>query len=423
MGTYAYEAMNSVGQTVKGSIEATSRDEAVAKIRAQGNFPSKIKEQAGSKASTKAAASSRGGGSATAASGRKRKTAGKVSSKVLCQFTRQLATLVDAGLPILRSLRILEQQQKPGPLRLAIRLVAEDVEGGATLSEAMSRHPKTFNRLYVNMVRAGELGGVLDLILQRLAEFMEKSQALRRKVVGAMIYPAAVISFALAIVAGIMVFVVPSFQQIFADMGTGLPRPTAMLLAFSHWIAAEHGWVVLLGFPFMVIALMKLIKLSAAGRLFLDTVKLKVPIFGKISSKTSVARFARTLGVLLAAGVPILEALIITRDTAGNEAFSRALSKVHDGIREGESFAEPLRQAKIVEPMVVNMIDVGEETGELDNMLTKVADTYEEEVETLVASMVSLLEPVMVIFLGGMVGTIVVALFLPMVSMIQNVSK
>lgn len=419
MPTFSYEAMNKVGQPVKGTVEATSSEEAIAKVRAQGHFPTKIKAASGG--------SGKGPGiikrvSISASGTAKRKAAGGVSTKLLCQFTRQLATLVDAGLPILRSLRILEQQQKPGALKMAIRFVAEDVEGGATLSEAMSRHPKAFNRLYVNMVRAGELGGVLDVILQRLADFMEKAQHLKSKVIGAMIYPAAVISFAMLIVVGIMLVVIPQFETIFADMDQELPAVTALLMDASKWIKDDNGWAVVLVTPFAIMGILKLIRMSSTGRFFLDSISLKIPVFGQITGKTAVARFTRTLGTLLAAGVPILEALTITRDTAGNEAFSRALSKVHDGIREGESFAEPLRQAKIVEPMVVNMIDVGEETGELDSMLGRVADTYEGEVETLVSSMVSLLEPFMVITLGGIVGFIVVALFMPMVSMIQNVA-
>ncbi len=418
MPTFSYEAMNKVGQPVKGTVEATSSEEAIAKVRAQGHFPTKIKEASGG-------GSGKGPGvikRVTVGADRgKRKTAGSVSTKLLCQFTRQLATLVDAGLPILRSMRILEQQQKPGALKMAIGLVAEDVEGGATLSEAMSRHPKTFNRLYVNMVRAGELGGVLDVILQRLADFMEKAQHLKSKVLSAMIYPSAVISFAVLIVVGIMLVVIPKFESIFSDMGQDLPPVTALLLNTSNWIKNDYGWAVVLVSPFAIIFGLRLIRMSESGKFFLDSVALHVPVFGQITGKTAVARFTRTLGTLLAAGVPILEALTITRDTAGNEAFARALSKVHDGIREGESFAEPLRQAKIVEPMVVNMIDVGEETGELDSMLGRVADTYEGEVDTLVSSMVSLLEPFMVISLGLIVGFIVVALFMPLVSMIQNV--
>jgi len=416
MPTFSYEAMNSVGQPVKGTVDAATSEEAIAKVRAQGNFPTKIKESAGKARPT--GGTGGGGGAPT-----RRKAAGKVSGKLLTQFTRQMATLVDAGLPILRSLRILEQQQKPGMLRVAIRLVSGDVEGGSTLSEAMSRHPKTFDRLYVNMVRAGELGGVLDLILNRLADFMERSQALKRKVIGALIYPIAVISFAILIVTGMLYFVVPSFQEIFSDMGQSLPALTRALLAFSAWIREDFGWLVMLGIPFGIVVLIKLIKLSNGGRYILDLVKLQIPVFGKISSKSSIARFTRTLGVLLSAGVPILEALVITRDTAGNEPYSRALSRVHDGIREGDRFADPLRQAKIVEPMVVNMIDVGEETGELDTMLGKIADTYEEEVEALVGSMVSLLEPLMVITLGLIVGFIVVSLFLPMISLIQNIQS
>ena len=419
MPVFTYEAMNSVGQPIKGEIEATTSEEAITKVRAKGEFPTKIKEKAG-KRGPKGAQAEAGAG---ARPGSKRRTVGAVSTKLLTQFTRQLSTLVDAGLPILRSLRILEQQQKPGMLRVAIRLVADAVEGGSTLSEAMEQHPKAFDRLYTNMVRAGELGGVLDLILQRLADFMEKSQALKRKVVGAMIYPTAVITFALGIVALLLIFVVPKFEMIFADMGEKLPGPTRALLGTSAWLTEDMGWLFLIGVPLAFWLLLKLLKTSEGGRYAVDSMKLHIPLVGSIISKTSVARFARTLGTLLSAGVPILEALNITRDTSGNQVYSRALGKVHDGIREGESFAEPLRQAKIVEPMVVNMIDVGEETGELDKMLNKVADTYDEEVETLVSSMTSLLEPIMVITLGLIVGFIVVSLFMPMVGMLEMLQK
>ncbi len=418
MPTFMYEAMNSVGQPVKGEVDAGSSEEAISKVRAMGNFPTRIKERTGPK--SKAGAKP---GAARAAAAPKKggiRVAGSVSNKLLCQFTRQLSTLQDAGLPILRSLRILEQQQKPGMMRVAIRLVAEDVEGGATLSEAMARHPKAFDRLYTNMVRAGELGGVLDVILQRLADFLEKSQALRRKIIGAMIYPAAVITFAILIVTGIMMFVIPAFKTIFLEMQVKLPAITEFLIAVSSFIS-DGGWALVLGFPFILWLTFRLLKISKGGRYFVDNLKLHTPILGQIVSKTSVARFSRTLGTLLSAGVPILEALNITRDTAGNEVFSRAMNSVHDGIREGESFAEPLRQAKIVEPMVVNMIDVGEETGELDKMLTKVADTYDDEVDTLVNSMVRLLEPIMVITLGGIVLVIVLAIFSPMVALLQSV--
>ena len=420
MPTFQYEAMNTVGQPVKGEIDAGSSEDAISKLRSQGNFPTKIKEKAAKKGGKKSGPAGRGAAAGPKKPGRR--NVGAVSGKLLTQFTRQLSTLIDAGLPILRSLRILEEQQKPGMLRIAIRMVAEDVEGGTTLSEAMERHPKAFNRLYVNMVRAGELGGVLDLILQRLADFMEKSQALKRKVVGAMIYPSAVITFALTIVTLLLIFVVPKFKDIFKDMGSRLPGTTQFLLNLSAWVTGG-GYMVIIGAPVALWLILKLLKTSKGGRMFVDTMQLHLPLVGSIISKTSVARFTRTLGTLLSAGVPILEALNITRDTAGNEVYARALTRVHDGIREGDSFADPLRQARVVDAMVVNMIDVGEETGELDKMLNKVADTYDDEVETLVSSMTALLEPVMVITLGVIVGFIVIALFMPMVGMLDALQK
>ncbi len=415
MPKFAYKAMNSAGQAVKGEIDANNSEDAIARIRQKGEFPTEVKEKAGRRAP-------RGAPGAQGPAQRRVRSVGRVSTKLLVQFTRQLSTLIDAGLPVLRALRILEEQQKPGPMRMAIRMVADDVEEGTPLSEAMSRHPKAFNKLYVNMVRAGELGGVLDVVLRRLAEFLERMQSLRRKVIGAMIYPAAVVVFATAIVMGLMAFVIPKFEEIFADMGDELPGITKILMGVSHWIQAEFGWLVILCIPVAIFLLLKLLRMSDSGRYFADSAKLNMPVLGKIISKTSVARFSRTLGTLLNAGVPILEALNITRETSGNEVFARALVGVRDGIREGESFAEPLRQAKIVEPMVVNMIDVGEETGALDEMLEKVAETYDEEVEVMISGMVSLLEPVMVITLGLIVGFIVVALFMPMVTMLQSMS-
>jgi len=417
MANFTYEAMNSVGQPVKSEVEATSKEDAVARIRAMGYFPTKISEKSAKRA--KAAAP---GAAIGARAPARRRAAGSVPKKLLTQFTRQLSTLVDAGLPILRSLRILEQQQKPGMLRVGLRLVADDVEGGLSLSEAMSKHPKAFNRLYTNMVRAGELGGVLDVILQRLADFMEKAQALRRKIIGAMIYPAAVISFAMMIVTGLLWFIVPKFKDIFAGMGEDLPALTQTLLDISMFVKGG-GWIAIVGLPFGLWAVARLMRISPGGRYMVDSLKLRLPVFGQIIAKTAVARFSRTLGTLLSAGVPILEAINITADTSGNEVFARALHKVHDGIREGENFAEPLRQAKIVQPMVVNMIDVGEETGDLDKMLEKVADTYDDEISTLVQGMTAMLEPVMVISLGVIVGFIVVALFMPMVHMINAVQK
>lgn len=497
MPVYQYQAMNAAGQEVKESIEAPSADEAVAKVRSKGLFLLKIRET--SKAAKK---KKERGQPAEAAAQPKRKSAGgfgKVKDKQIVQFTRQLSTLQDAGLPILRSLRILEQQQKPGMLKTILGNVAEDVESGSTLSEAMERNPKAFDRLYTNMVAAGEAGGVLDVILQRLAEFMEKAQALRRQVIGAMIYPAVVITFAVGIVSGIMIVVVPKFKEIFSDFGADLPGPTVLLMNISDWFIMSGGWVVVLITPpsiFMMLARMRrsndlksgaveilkyIVMIMGVGFFFvicagllifldmmessfqqagagiltvwgsaqlyalyfvipvcalaallgmgkggigygIDKMLLAIPVVGAILGKTSIARFSRTLGTLISAGVPILEALTITKETSGNRVYGYALGQVHDSIRQGESFAGPLRQAKVCDNLVVNMIDVGEETGDLDKMLMKVADNYDEEVEALVGSLVSLLEPVMVIFLGTVVGFIVIALFLPLVTLINSVS-
>jgi len=415
MSTFVYEAMNQTGQEVKDQIEASSAEDALGKIRSLGLFPTRIREKGGRKKGEAGGKRKKKGGAITF---------GRAKTKHVTQFTRQLATLQDAGLPILRSLTILEEQQKPGPLKNALSTISEDVEGGSTLSEAMSKHPKAFDRLYVNMVAAGETGGVLDVILIRLAEFMEKAQKLKNKIKGAMIYPTVVMSFAVAIVSMIMVVVVPKFKDIFADFDATLPMVTQYLIGISNWFVhgTPPGWAIVLISPIAFFLFTKLLKQSKGGRFALDTVKLKIPVMGQIIGKSSVARFTRTLGTLVNAGVPILEAINITKETSGNEVYARALSKVHDSIREGESFADPLRAAKVCDGIVVNMVSVGEETGELDKMLIKVADNYDEDVEVLVGSLISLLEPIMVAVLGVIVGFIVVALFLPLVALIQSIT-
>ena len=414
MPSFAYEAMNQAGQEVKDEIDALSSEDALAKIRNLGYFPTRIREKGGAKAKAAAGKKKGGGGFSI----------GRVKNKQITLITRQLSTLQDAGLPILRSLQILEEQQKPGLLKNTLRGMTEDIEGGSTLSEACARHPRAFNRLYVNMVAAGEAGGVLDIILQRLAEFMEKAEKLKRKIISAMIYPAVVISFAGAIVVGIMIVVIPKFKDIFNDFGVTLPAPTLFLMGTSDWVVlgTPPGWLIILLSPFAIMGVIKLIRSSNGGKYALDYVGLKIPGLGMLMQKTAVARFTRTLGTLIAAGVPILEAINITRDTSGNEVYARALGKVHDSIREGESFAGPLRITKVCDGLVTNMIDVGEETGDLDKMLLKIADNYEEDVDVAVNSLVSLLEPLMVITMGSIVGFIVVALFMPLVELIQSVS-
>lgn len=413
MATFLYEAMNQTGQEEKGQIDASSAEDALEQIRGRGLFPTRIREKGGKKKAA-AGAKKKGGGIAI----------GKPKAKAITTFTRQLSTLQDAGLPILRSLNILGEQQKPGALKNALLGVAEDVEGGATLSEAMAKHPKAFNRLYVNMVAAGETGGVLDVILLRLADFMEKAQKLKAKIKGAMIYPSVVITFAVGIVTMIMIVVVPKFEEIFADFDTKLPGVTVLLINTSNWFVhgKPPGWAVLVFSPVGMLIFMKLLNQSKGGRFAKDSVILKLPIAGQIAGKSSIARFCRTLGTLVSAGVPILEAINITKETAGNEVFARALGKVHDSIREGDTFADPLRAAKVCDGIVVNMISVGEETGELDKMLIKIADNYDEEVEVLVGSLISLLEPIMVAVLGAVVGFIVIALFLPLVALIQTMT-
>ena len=425
MPSFQYEAVNETGQTQKGTVAARTSEEAIARIRSDKLFPRWVREQKVKRG--------RGGGDSPTASKRARKKGdfsiniGGVGTKKLTAFTRQLSTLQDAGLPILRSLAILEQQQKPGLLKNVIGGVHDDVSGGSALSESMARHPKAFNKLYTKMIAAGEVGGVLDQILQRLAEFLEKAARLKARIVSAMIYPTVVISVAVLIVTGIMVFIIPKFEQIFVDFDTELPGLTMFLIASAKWTAGSHpgqsvpGWIFVLISPFALFLAINLIRKTNGGKMALDSAVLYLPVVGNLISKTSIAKFTRTLGTLIRAGVPILDAILITRDTSGSAVYQKALTGVHDSVRQGESFAEPLREAKVCDAIVTNMIDVGEETGDLDKMLIKVADNYDEEVDTLVAGMVSLLEPVMIVILGVIVGFIVVSLFLPLVKLMESV--
>jgi type IV pilus assembly protein PilC len=427
MPTYTYEALNSAGKPQKGTIEAASSEEAIQRIKSQGFFPTSVREQkvksdASGKAGKVAAKKKKGKGGGFAIGG--------VSLKRLTLFTRQLSTLQDAGLPLLRSIQILETQQKPGLLKNILSNVTEDVEAGTTLSDALAKHPKAFNRLYCKMVAAGEIGGVLDVILQRLADFMEKGQRLRRRIIGALIYPICVVSIAIAIVTGIMYFVIPKFQEIFNDFDVKLPALTLYLISASKWVAGTltptqsvPGAVWIMLSPLFIWLFFKLVRKTNAGRAATDIIRTNIPLIGQLVKKTAIARFTRTLGTLISAGVPILEAIMITRDTSGNYVYEKALTKVHDSIREGETFAAPLRESKVCDAIVVNMIDVGEETGDLDVMLMKIADNYDEEVDVAVQSLLSLLEPLLVIVLGTVVGGIVLALFLPLVAMIDSVSN
>jgi len=413
MPVFQYEALDANGQEVKGKIEALSGEEALSKIRNMGYFPTKPPKSAGGQRQKK--------DSGPARPKARRGAGGKVKLKLLTQFARQLSTLQDAGLPILRSLRILEEQQKPGTLKRVIGYISEDIESGATLSEAMGKFPKCFNRLFVNMVAAGEVGGVLDVILNRLAEFMEKAQKLKAKIKGAMIYPIVVLGAAFGIVMGLMIIVIPKFSTVLQEMTGGeLPGLTLGLMAVSNWIAFRYGWAVMLAVPFGTVFLLRFIRQFQTGRLVLDNINLKLPVVGQLTYKTSVARWTRTLGTLICAGVPILEAINITSETSGNEVYANMLRKVHNAIRQGDTFANPLRQSKTADGLVVNMIDVGEETGDMDKMLEKIANNFDDDVDVLVASLMSLLEPIIILVLGALVGTIVLAIFLPMVKIITS---
>ena len=408
MPVFAVDAMDATGQKVSREITASSKDDAIKKVRGEGLRPTRVTMK------PKAAA--------PAADKKKKKglvLLDRVSHGQIVTFTSQLSTLQDAGLPIVRSIKILEEQQKPGKFMDQLGSISEEVEGGATFSEALSKYPRSFDQLYVSMVKAGEAGGVLDIILARLAGFMEKSQKLKKKVTGALIYPAAVVMVAVLIVFFIMIYVVPSFQKMFEDLGQDLPVPTKMLLATSETL--KSWWFLVPGIPLGIFFLFKAVGRSPKGRTALDKFKLTLPVFGVIIRKSSISRFCRTLGTLIASGVPILEALRIVKDAIGNVVISNAIEEVHGSIREGETIADPLRQSGVFDELLVNMIDVGEETGELDKMLMKIADNYEADVDVAVEGMSSLLEPMLIVGMGLVVGFIVIALFMPLIEIIKSI--
>jgi type IV pilus assembly protein PilC len=410
MPVFAYEAIDQAGQKIQKELDASSKDDAIKKIKSQGLRPTKVTLRP----------------TAATAVARKGKKKGMVlfshvTSAQITTFTTQLATLQDAGLPIVRSIKILEGQLKPGKFKDQLGQVAEDVEGGATFSEALAKYPKSFDKLYVSMVKAGEAGGVLDVILNRLAGFMEKSQKLKKKVKGAMIYPVAVICVAGGILVVIMAYVVPSFEAMFKDLGQRLPGPTQLLLAISQ--SVRQFWYLIPLIPFLLWMSWKGVSRSQKGRTAIDAFKLRMPVFGKIINKSAISRFCRTLGTLIASGVPILEALKIVKDAIGNVVLANAVEEVHGSIREGETIADPLRASQVFDDLIVNMIDVGEETGELDKMLIKIADNYENDVDIAVEGLSSLLEPLIIVGLGGTVGFIVISLFLPLIEIIKSVGK
>jgi type IV pilus assembly protein PilC len=484
---YQFEAMDRTGQEIKDVIEAPTEEDAQNTIRQMGYFVTKLSLKKGT--------------AKAGAKGQRKKrpfAMGGAKTKHICTFTRQLSILQDAGLPILRSLRILENNIKGGKLKNALMDICDEIETGSTLSEAMSKSPKVFSRLYVNMIKAGEAGGALETILQRLAEFLERAESLKRKVKGAMIYPVAVVLVATGILAGIMYFIVPTFKKMFEEFDLTLPAATLLLMAMSDYVV-NYWWLMIL-LPVVIWLIGKLIRKFKHGRMGFDMFIIKVPVFGGLVEKNILARTTRTLGTLVTSGVPILEALNITRETSGNAMFERIYSKVGDAIREGETIAKPMKEnsymgfhplalfywmwmgafpgimmlsvaltagrgagknaegvvkqsgatgqllsmslmaigvgalvcaamymlktrSRVIDDLVVNMVDVGEETGELDTMLYKIADNYDEEVRVMTEGLTKLIEPLLIVFLGVAVGFIVISLFMPLISLITSLSK
>ena len=424
MAKFQYEALDTkTGKTEKGELPANSQAEALARLQEMGLAPTKCEE---AKAEPK-----KGKGKAKKKAGKKGKKGAMqleinigaaVNEKTLTIFTRQLAQLTSAGLPLLSGLTVLARQEKNQTLKRVLGELAEVIEGGGTFSEGLAQHPKVFNKLFVSMVKAGELGGVLEVVLDRLAQFMEKAMRIKGKVKAAMFYPIAVLIVAIVIMAILLIFVIPKFKDVFGDLtgDDGLPEFTQFVLDISDTVKENAFGTATAMFAFMLT--LSLCGKSKRGRFVLDKLALFFPIIGPVVEKVSIARFARTLGTLINSGVPILQALNIVKDTSGNTVVAQAVQDVHDSVKEGETIVAPLEASRVFPPMVISMVDVGEKTGDMPQMLEKIADTYDEEVDRAVESMTSLIEPVMIVFLAVIVGSIVIAMFLPLIRMIESIS-
>ncbi len=438
MPKFAYTAIESAtGREKKAVIESASSEQASHDLKALGLLPTSITAAAGAvafkvpaKAAPKVAA--KPGAAAKAFVPKpepKKKKAGPglafgkvIGNQGLAVFTRQLSTLVNAGMPILRSLETLARQEKNLRFKWVLEQISESIKSGNTFSDGLTQHPKVFDRLYINMVKAGEAGGVLGTVLDRLSKFMEKAEKIKGKVKAAMTYPVIIAGVAVLIVSALMVFVIPKFQEIFTGLlkGTPLPLLTQGVIGLSNFM--KNQIFATLGIVFAVFMFFKTITKTKSGKRAVDWIQINIPAFGPLFLKAAIGRFTRTLGTLLSSGVPILQALIITRDTSGNVHVAEALNKVHDRVKEGEGVGKPLEATKIFPTMVTSMVEVGEETGALPEMLTRIADTYDEEVDNAVTSITSIIEPIMIVFMAVVVGTIVIALFLPLVKIIQTLS-
>jgi type IV pilus assembly protein PilC len=427
MPHFAYVALDARGKESTGLVEAQSSEQAIVQLRQAGYFPTSVYEDREGRGPDSKTAKRTASADRFAVSRQRKQIVlfqrRAVKPKTLMIFTRQLATLIDSGLPLLRGLNVLAKQERDRVLKNTINKVADGVQGGGTFSESLAQHPQIFNDLYVNMVKAGELGGVLDVVLSRLAEFQEKAQKIKNKVAGAMVYPIIVMTMAIAIMGFLLVFIVPKFEQIFHDMLGDKPLPviTSFVINASRFV--QGHWLVLTGAIIAVVTAYKFANRTARGRSAIDRAKLRLPLFGDLIRKTAISRFSRTLGTLVTSGVPILQALNITRETAGNMVIAGAISQVHDRVKEGESIVQPLEASGAFPPMVISMVDVGEETGQLPEMLLKIADVYDDETDNSVAGLTSALEPIMIVFLAVVVGTIVIALFMPLISIITGLQQ
>ncbi len=403
MPVYVWKGINSFGEKRKGEFEAPDKDAALAHLKRLRIQKPKLKEKPKDILASIPFFQP------------------KVTGKDLVVFTRQLSTMIDAGLPLVQGLQILAKQQENPTFRKVLTTIQQDVETGTTLADAMRKHPKVFDNLYANMIEAGELGGILDTILQRLAAFKEKSMALQKKIKGAMTYPTICLGISILILVIILVFVVPVFEKMFREFGAALPAPTQIVINISNFCKANIVYL-LIAMAMLVWAFKRLYG-TEKGRLKIDATLLKLPVFGPLIRKVAVAKFTRTLSTMLQSGVPILDALRVVGRTAGNKVIERTVFRVADAIAEGRPMAEPLDESGVFPNMVVQMINVGESVGALDTMLEKIADFYDEEVDQAVENMTAMIEPFMMVFLGGMIGGLVIAMYLPIFKMASVVGN
>ncbi len=423
MPHFQYNAIDPSGNNLTGTIEAGHLQEAIAKLKGMGYYvtnvtPAKSAAVKGKPAAKKGKPKAKGKGKGMEIN--LSFGPAKIKGKELMIITRQLATLIGSGLPLLRSLRVLKEQRKGGA-SIILGKVADDIESGALFSEALAKYPGSFPKIYVAMIRAGEAGGALEVVLNRLAEFMEKEAKLKGKIKSALAYPVVIVVVASGILTFIMTKIVPTFIKIFEDMEAGeLPAPTKLLIKLSKLFTQKFYLIII--FVVAMVIFYKILNKIKFTKYWIDMAKMKIPVFGPVVAKTIIARFARTFATLITSGVPILQSLQIVRDTVGNDVVAKGINEVRNRVREGEGIAAPMMRTKIFPPMVTNMIAVGEETGAMDAMLEKIADAYEAEVDAAVAAMTSMLEPLLIVFMGGIVGFIVISLFLPLIKLAMSLS-